>query len=668
MAKKKVSKAVSETQKKVAALCDKALEKISATILQHYKKHPDSAWTGHSLVDLEKTIKAVYKDMGVSIGKTFKSGLSETMQDAYDKAVEDLKTHGKRNAILGKPNTGLVKQFMDSTFEEIAGRTTMMSQDHIRQLRNLSADVLRTAALTGASRAEVTRDMLARASEIPGFKFVGKNGAEWKNKTYFSMLARTELMNANRSAYDQKCAEEGCDVVELDIGGICCDACAKWEGKQFSLTGATKGLPTKQDLIDDGVFHPNCTHSYTAVPDWELPAPEQDEDKGQQEPEPEPQPEPQPQQTKSEPKPEPAKPARQAKREPEPKRDERPAPQVEPKRRTEPNPEIHPDGRTSPENPQGQPAPGAQPQADAGQGKQPEPQAKPAETPEEHKKRREEQRKKAFDKRKEKLRQDSEDAARQGASEQDIRNEAERQARKVARAKGLTGRDAQNFIQEQIRLFVQAKLSAFMAAAATFTKQYTPKLALLGKPPKIVFGGRANIHGSHYNSMAKTVFIKATGADALWHQSKGCVRHEFGHWEHITAVKNDPGLSARIRTAAQSDWKRLRDSYANARNLHALDRYRCQQTVADMLYQKPYSDLNIEERYNVVAVTDTIGSICNGSGYGDGHAMSYYKQQNHSNIPHSEALANIHALKNAFPDSILNGLFPELNRIVNELE
>jgi hypothetical protein len=297
MAKKKVSKAVSETQKKVAALCDKALEKISATILQHYKKHPDSAWTGHNLVDLEKTVKAVYKDMGVSIGKTFKSGLSETMQDAYDKAVEDLKTNGKRNAILGKPNTGLVKQFMDSTFEEIAGRTTMMSHDHIRQLRNLSADVLRTAALTGASRAEITRDMLARASEIPGFKFVGKNGAEWKNKTYFSMLARTELMNANRSAYDQKCAEEGCDVVELDIGGICCDACAKWEGKQFSLTGATKGLPTKQDLIDDGVFHPNCTHSYTAVPDWELPAPEPEEDKGQPEPEPEPQPEPQPEQS-----------------------------------------------------------------------------------------------------------------------------------------------------------------------------------------------------------------------------------------------------------------------------------------------------------------------------------------------------------------------------------
>lgn len=289
MGKKKVSQALSATQKKISEICDKAVEKLQSTVLMHYKKHPDAAWTGHNLVDLEKTIKAVYKDMGMSIGKSFKSGLSTSMQDAYDKAVEDLKKNGKRNAILGKPNTGLVKQFMESTFEQVAMRTTKMQHDHIQQLRNISADVLRNAALTGASRAQVTKDLLARASEIPGFKFVGNNGVEWKNKTYFSMLARTELMNASRSAYDQKCADEGCDVVELDIGGNCCDACAKWEGKQFSLTGATKGLPTKQDLIDDGVFHPNCTHSYTAVPDWELPAPEPEP---QPEPEPEPQPEP----------------------------------------------------------------------------------------------------------------------------------------------------------------------------------------------------------------------------------------------------------------------------------------------------------------------------------------------------------------------------------------
>ncbi len=265
----KIPPAVTATQKKIGEICQKALSLLQQKILAHYAAHPGSAWSGHYLVDLEKTLKAVYKDMGIDIGKSFKSGLTENMQDFYNKAVEDMMKMGRRHAILGKPNTRIVQNYMDSSFEEIAMRTQRMSFDHIRALRSMSADVLRTASITGASREQVTRDFLARAQEIPGFKFTAANGAEWSNEAYFKMLARTELMNAGRAAYDQKCADEGCDLVELDFSGNCCDACARWEGKQFSLTGATKGYPTKADLEADGVFHPNCTHRYSAVPNWD---------------------------------------------------------------------------------------------------------------------------------------------------------------------------------------------------------------------------------------------------------------------------------------------------------------------------------------------------------------------------------------------------------------
>ncbi len=147
-------------------------------------------------------------------------------------------------------------------------RTTRMSFEHIKHLRTLSADVLRTASLTGAPREQVTKEMLAKASEIPGFKFVANNGVVWKDQVYFKMLARTELMNAGRAAYDDTCTAEGSDVVMLDYSGDPCEKCAKWEGRLFSLTGATPGLPTKSELIADGVSHPNCTHSYSVVPDY----------------------------------------------------------------------------------------------------------------------------------------------------------------------------------------------------------------------------------------------------------------------------------------------------------------------------------------------------------------------------------------------------------------
>jgi len=268
----KIPKPVTQTMIKVGEACNSAIAKMQQKVLNHYQKHPDSAWSGHFLVDLEKSIKAIYKDMGVEIGKSFKKGLTENMQQFYDKAYKDVKEAGRRNAILGKPDTRLVKNYMESSFEEIAMRTTKMSFEHIRALRSLSADVLRTSSLTGASRGEVTRDFLARAQEIPGFKFTAANGAQWTNETYFKMLARTELMNAARASYDQKCADEGYDLVQLDYGGAhTCDACAQYEGTVFSLTGATPGYPTKADLEAAGVFHPNCTHSYSVVPNWNLP-------------------------------------------------------------------------------------------------------------------------------------------------------------------------------------------------------------------------------------------------------------------------------------------------------------------------------------------------------------------------------------------------------------
>ena len=82
------------------------------------------------------------------------------------------------------------------------------------------------------------------------------------------MLARTELMNGARDSYEQECAEQGYNIMLLSVSGHCCDACAKYEGQYFSIGPNQYGLPTKDDLEAEGVFHPNCTHSYSAVPDY----------------------------------------------------------------------------------------------------------------------------------------------------------------------------------------------------------------------------------------------------------------------------------------------------------------------------------------------------------------------------------------------------------------
>ena len=149
-------------------------------------------------------------------------------------------------------------------------RTNKMAAEHIRHLREVGAEVFRTAAFTGQTRKEVTRELMDKAAQIPGFRFIDNGGTIWKDATYFKMLARTETMNTGRAIYDDTCAKNGYDVVRLSHSGNSCEACSAYEGTIFSLTGATPGIPTKQDLLEAGVFHPNCTHTYTALTDLEL--------------------------------------------------------------------------------------------------------------------------------------------------------------------------------------------------------------------------------------------------------------------------------------------------------------------------------------------------------------------------------------------------------------
>ena len=135
--------------------------------------------------------------------------------------VRNCKCHreaGVRNAILSKPDSGRIRYFLDSAFDQVAMKTQHMTADHIRQLRGISAEVMRKMSITGATRREVSKEMLERAMAIPGFEFIDASGRKWPLKSYFNTLARTELMTAARASYDDKVAEEGFDEYTIYNG------------------------------------------------------------------------------------------------------------------------------------------------------------------------------------------------------------------------------------------------------------------------------------------------------------------------------------------------------------------------------------------------------------------------------------------------------------------
>ena len=48
-------------------------------------------------------------------------------------------------------------------------------------------------------------------------------------------------------------------------GDNSCEICKRWSGKIISLTGATKGYPTQDEAVADGLFHPRCNCYFSVV-------------------------------------------------------------------------------------------------------------------------------------------------------------------------------------------------------------------------------------------------------------------------------------------------------------------------------------------------------------------------------------------------------------------
>ena len=158
---------------------------------------------------------------------------------------------------------------LEDAYTHVAGMTANMKKKDVAFLRETVAGVEREAAMTGMTSRQVTAELLTRLESRPeGFKFVDAGNRVWDSKAYCEMLARTTLLNTSRQEYLNTCAENDADVVCVTVSGHCCEKCAVWENRLLSISGKTKGLPTVDDAIAEGLFHPNCTHSLSEVDDY----------------------------------------------------------------------------------------------------------------------------------------------------------------------------------------------------------------------------------------------------------------------------------------------------------------------------------------------------------------------------------------------------------------
>ena len=226
--------------------------------------------------DADATVKSVSTaksalTTGIDVqqfGNMFLQGTSKTGRIVKKtiKAVGDIVVKNEGFATLGKAhiasafayqkeaydllkNTGLgIYRKADDIYKEVAKLT--------RQALFKEGNIL--------TRQMISNDMMKRFAEKGIDSIVYKNGARYGVDTYSEMVGRTMSSRVSQQGTFNRFQEHGYDLVRVSSHFNCCDLCAPYEGRIFSLSGRSKKYPPLSQAIRGGLFHPNCLHDTSA--------------------------------------------------------------------------------------------------------------------------------------------------------------------------------------------------------------------------------------------------------------------------------------------------------------------------------------------------------------------------------------------------------------------
>lgn len=171
-----------------------------------------------------------------------------------------------------------VERMVEDTFEDVLAITDRTSKQIKKTVREASGEVLRMNAIkqTGydTSRKEIMDKLLKEGfTKKVNKRFKGitdSAGRRWKLDSYVNMLVRTKMSQAYTEGVRTESIERGTDLALISSHGAL-DACADYEGMVISMTGATDGYLTYDDLRESNeIFHPNCEHTVTPLRELKL--------------------------------------------------------------------------------------------------------------------------------------------------------------------------------------------------------------------------------------------------------------------------------------------------------------------------------------------------------------------------------------------------------------
>lgn len=247
------------------ALEKKRIENIIKQIKKEFKETTDEA-IGESYQEGEKEQKTLIAALGIAV---IGSEQKKTIQNIYYTHLSRITTIMKR-----KLATYVRTDFSDKKAVVNSLNRLIPPQSGIKPLNNIAS--------TGILSSEVDKKRWQRLMKrleqdfknkdiftVPYYNKAGDVVRHVKASTYAEMLARTLTANTYREAAQESILEqfgEFGDLVEiLGRSAVDCSECKPYEGQILSLTGKTKGYTTIEEARANGLFHPNCIHSFAVT-------------------------------------------------------------------------------------------------------------------------------------------------------------------------------------------------------------------------------------------------------------------------------------------------------------------------------------------------------------------------------------------------------------------
>lgn len=207
--------------------------------------------------------------------------LYRNVPGAVDRAMEYAYRRGSAVAAGDADSFGIEGSFTPRPdHEAITNLVSDAMRPHeqmILQVRRIVQDAyneaIRTAAavvLTGAgTRVDAAREALRKLADQGITGFTDRSGRKWDMASYAEMATRTASGHAAINGHMDRLIGLGVDTVYVSDSPEECEKCRPFEGQILSITGNTTGelsdgkkvLCSVEESKEEGLWHPNCTHS-----------------------------------------------------------------------------------------------------------------------------------------------------------------------------------------------------------------------------------------------------------------------------------------------------------------------------------------------------------------------------------------------------------------------